>query len=187
MARIVSLLVHLHPPNVFIKLSLDRFSPYFFEPFRNGIINVRPSMAYSFVYPFNGEDLNKIAYHFDFDYNDGRDPSLYINCLKEEVGRWWELWKGKEVPTLTQIRRENMTMIADTRPCSVDRVHLIGNEEARVYELCETIHSFQAIFMRMQEKYRSLTERNLRNLLAGLVDEIMLSNNDKYLSLAIPI
>jgi hypothetical protein len=186
MAKIVPLLVHLNPPDVFIKVSLDRFSPYFLEPLHNGIVNVRPGLAYKFVYPFSEEDLNKIAYHFDFDYRDGRDPSAYVKNLGQEINNWWKLWEGESIPSLNMSEMENMIVIADTRRCSVKRFHLLLNEEARIYQMCQDVHSLGAIFMKIQVEYPSLTEDDIKNLLNNLVkNKVMLCENARYLSLAI--
>jgi ribosomal peptide maturation radical SAM protein 1 len=187
MARIVPLLVHLNPPDVFIKVSLDRFSPYFLEPLQNGIMNVRPGMAYKYVYPFSEEDLHKIAYHFDFDYCDGRNPSSYVKNLREEINTWWKLWDGNSIPSLNMTQMSNMIMIADTRPCSVQRFHLLSNEEARIYEMCQDVHSLGVIFTKLQNEYPLLREDDIKNLLNVLVEnKVMLCENAKYLSLAIP-
>ena len=70
MAELLPLLFHLYPPVGLGKIIMDRFSPYFLEPLQNGLVNVRPTLAYNFVYPIDKYNLNKLAYHFEFDYVD---------------------------------------------------------------------------------------------------------------------
>jgi ribosomal peptide maturation radical SAM protein 1 len=189
MARVVQLLVHLHPPGGFGKINLDRFSPYFIEPLQNGITNVRPWKTYKFLYPLNEDDLKKIAYHFDFDYTDHKDPSIYTMELKQELMNWKKLWedhKRTSPPILNMMRSGNLLMIKDTRPCSLQSFYVLTNEERMIYEICETIHSFQNIFIKVREDYPLITEEETREVLSNLViKKLMICDNGKYLSLAI--
>src|SRR5204863_4107752 len=87
-ADLVPSLTHLHPPNGFGSIRLDRFSPYFVAPAASGLTNVRATAAYGHVYPFAGPDLDRLAYYFDYDYADGRDPAAYTAPLRDAVAAW---------------------------------------------------------------------------------------------------
>ncbi len=193
MAGLVKLLVHLHPPSGFGKLILDRFSPYFIDPMQNGIANVRPWIAYRFLYPLNDKDLARIAYHFDFDYSDGRDPRSYTKELELELLNWKSLWvenhNGRSrKPDLNMRIAKDLIMINDTRPCSVQRFHMLANEEAQIFRLCEGIHSFQSILLKIQNDFPRIQEDDVTEILSNLVDKkLMICDNSRYLSLAIPI
>lgn len=192
MARVAPLLVHLHPPIAFGDITLDRFSPYFMDPLQNGIKNVRPWTGYKFIYPLHEKDLQKIAYRFDFDYCDDRNPASYKTKLKRELFNWQKLWEGNDrrtpYPVLNSTRQGDLIMINDTRPCSVKGCHLLANQEAMIYELCQTVHSIQTIFMKARQEYPLIAEEEIRNVLSDLLDKkLMLCDNDKYLSLAIPV
>jgi hypothetical protein len=52
------------------------------------MVNVRPLETYRSLYPFSEDELKRVAYYFDFDYEDGRTPSSYAGPLIERVGRW---------------------------------------------------------------------------------------------------
>src|SRR5436309_709930 len=67
---LLPLIHHLEPPSVVGQLSIDRFSPYFFEPDAHGVRNVRPLAAYGDVFP-EGTALAKVAYHFVADFPSG--------------------------------------------------------------------------------------------------------------------
>ena len=90
MADLIPMLVHLQPPSSrgVSRLRLDRFSPYFHNPGGYGIINVRPVQAYQYVFPFSREVLSRMAYYFDFEYEDGRDPEAYSKVLNEAIEKW---------------------------------------------------------------------------------------------------
>ena len=48
-----------------------------------------PQAPYRFLYPDN-ERLSRIAYYFDFDYADGRDPLTYAQPLLARVQYWMD-------------------------------------------------------------------------------------------------
>jgi len=192
MAELVPLIAHLYPPTVFGKLVLDRFSPYFVQSLENGILNVRPWIAYKFLYPLTGEDLYKIAYHFDFDYSDQREPELYTMGLKRELLNWKKLWENgndqrMSGPILKMRHNGDRIEIEDTRPCSSQRFCTLRDDQAKAYNICETAHTFQSILVNLQQRSSQSTEKNLREILSNMVNrKLMLCNQDKYLSLAVP-
>jgi ribosomal peptide maturation radical SAM protein 1 len=88
-ARLLPALSHLDPPSGFFKMRLDRFSPYFDRSEEEGIVNVRPFRQYGLVHPsISAENQRDLAYYFDFDYRDGRDPAAYIGAFGEALQAW---------------------------------------------------------------------------------------------------
>src|SRR5262249_29516455 len=79
---------HLRPPQGCGPIRLDRFSPYFADPSAFGLSNVRPSAAYRHVYDVSEEKLAGLAYYFDFDFSDNRNPAAYTAALRERVRKW---------------------------------------------------------------------------------------------------
>jgi ribosomal peptide maturation radical SAM protein 1 len=192
MARLVPLLVHLHPPSGLSRIVLDRFSPYFVASSQNGIRNVRPWIAYKFLYPLHGNDLYQMAYHFDFDYFDGRDPSSYTKELELKLRDWKKLWENdsEEIPSpvLNMVNRGDLIMINDTRPCRLQSFYILVNEEAKVYSLCETMHSLNSLYVNIKEDFPMFKEKELRDVLFDLLDKkLILCDNGRYLSLAVPV
>jgi ribosomal peptide maturation radical SAM protein 1 len=188
MEEIVPLLVHLYPPSGFGKILLDRFSPYFMEPLQNGIVNVRPAVGYHYVYSLPDEHLCKIAYHFDFDYADGRVPSSYVKNFKENILQWKEMWNTERIPVLNMYHAEKLVMINDTRKCAVHDFHILSNETARIYDICDGVRSFQSILVAVKRDYPSLTENDVEESLYDLLDKkLMLCDKNRYLSLAVPL
>jgi ribosomal peptide maturation radical SAM protein 1 len=188
MAKIVPLLFHLWPPEGCTQIVMDRFSPYFLNPSENGLVSIRPTLAYKFVYPFRMEELYNIGYHFDFDYVNGRDPSCYTQDLQEQIRFWRELWSSKTVPQLNMIRVKDLIMINDTRPCRVLGIHILANEKAKVFEACDIAHTFYALLIKVQKNYPMFKENDLEYILSELIQQkLMLYDNGKYLSLAAAI
>ena len=87
-AATVDAVRHLCPPQGCGPVRLDRFSPYFADPAAFGLVNVRPAAAYRLVYDLPEPALSGLAYYFDFDFADGRDPAGYTSALREGVARW---------------------------------------------------------------------------------------------------
>jgi ribosomal peptide maturation radical SAM protein 1 len=78
----------LDPPCACGPVRLDRFSPYHADPHGFGMVNVRPLSPYPHLYPFANDVLSRIAYYFDFDYADARDPERYARPVIEFARAW---------------------------------------------------------------------------------------------------
>jgi ribosomal peptide maturation radical SAM protein 1 len=214
MAEIVPPLAHLQPPVDCRRIGLDRFSPYFDEREELGVCNVRPLEAYRTIYPFPEEDLEQLAYFFDYEYTDGRDLLAYVSPLVEAVAAWRE----KTDASLTYTRYGETLLLRDARGPAVTWVRLRGPQCA-VYEFCDQVHAFPAIEAHAQracaargtasggpegmnaglpghEPAGAIEPEGLREgeysrpalerLLAELVDlQLMLRDDGHYLSLAI--
>lgn len=140
MAEMVPALVHLQPPNGPTRITVDRFSPYWEEREALGVCNVRPSGAYRTIYPFPEEDLAQLAYFFDYNYADGRNPWTYVRPLAEAVAAWQE----KADASLTYVRSGETLLVRDARDPAVTWVRLRGAQCA-VYEFCDRVHALSAI------------------------------------------
>jgi hypothetical protein len=114
---LVPLIVHLQPPSGLWHLSIDRFSPYFFQPSTHNITNVRPLPVYNDFFPA-GADIARIAYHFFGDYPS--DTHRYIDLLRElnaKVRTWNRAWQQgyRKRPELKLCRHEGLYLLVDTR------------------------------------------------------------------------
>ena len=107
MEKIIPLLVHLQPPARFTRILLVRFSPYFVNPAEMGVINIQPSIGYRYAYRFTDGTLHNLAYYFDYDYSDGRDPTTYTLGL----GRMIKEWKDNHSPGLLKSNTEKKKLI----------------------------------------------------------------------------
>lgn len=186
MAELVKLLVHLPPPSYCTKIILSRFSPYFMEAKKYGLLNIRPLKSYHFVYPFTKNSLNKLAYFFDFDYSDDRDVDKYVFKLNKEVCKWKELWNKKKAPELTMVNIENMIIVKDTRPCSMQRSYILTDKEKYLYEVCETIQRIDDLVTLMHKGYPQIEEEEIQSIITDLCSKkLLISDNKRYLSLAL--
>jgi hypothetical protein len=186
MVDLVSLLVHLPPPSFCTKIILSRFSPYFMEAKKYGLVNIRPLKSYGFVYLFTEISLHSLVYFFDYDYSDHRNVDKYIFRLNKEVSVWKELWNREKPPELTMANIGEMIIIKDTRPCSVQRLCILTGKEKDLYELCETIQRFDELVLIMHKRYPNIVEEEVKTLLTELCSKkLLVKDNKGYLALAL--
>jgi ribosomal peptide maturation radical SAM protein 1 len=134
MAALVPLLSHLPPPQGVTRIRLDRFSPNFERAVELGFANVRPVPAYRHIYPFEDAVLANLAYYFDFEYRDGRDPEAYVGPLCEVVEAWKE---GDGADTLAMVEAAGDLVVFDGRPVRRTPVLRLGGLYRRVLLACD--------------------------------------------------
>jgi ribosomal peptide maturation radical SAM protein 1 len=183
MAEMIPALLHLQPPRAASPMRLDRFSAHFEDPEGWGLTNVRVGPAYRAVYPFREASLRRLAYFFEFDYADGRDPGSYTAPLVEKI----QYWRDNYCPgALTSVAHDRVLTIHDRRPgAMVARLELAGMEKA-AYEFCDEAHSLRAIHRHLLGLGFTVDDRALRRMLEGWVESrLMLCEGDWYVSLAV--
>jgi ribosomal peptide maturation radical SAM protein 1 len=175
-AEIVPLLTHLVPPLGVAPLRLDRFSPLFNAAAENGLCNLRSGRAYELIYPFARSDLSDLAYYFEFDYVDGRDPNTYIVDLRREVESWREAAPHSD---LISLGVGDDLVIWDTRPVAQQREYRLRGSRRAVYERCDIAQSAAEL--------RDIGDSSeVTRALADFVDaRLMLYEDGRYLSLAV--
>ncbi|MBY6243015.1 RiPP maturation radical SAM C-methyltransferase [Methylosinus sp. Sm6] len=114
---IIPLIVHLQPPNGLGHLSLDRFSPYFYEMDAHNITTIRPLPVYSDIFPADA-DVSKIAYRFLGDYPS--DTHIHVDIMRElshQVRNWSLAWEQRyrQRPELKLCPHDGHYILFDTR------------------------------------------------------------------------
>jgi len=103
MLEIIPYLVHLHPPACFAGIRIERFSPYFEDPEKYGISNLRPIDAYRDLLP-EGADIWTISRQFIGDYaSDSLEHPELITELKRKVDSWQERWGAGRIPPILSV------------------------------------------------------------------------------------
>lgn len=167
-------------------IRLDRFSPYYNSAEEFGLINLRPLITYEYLYPFEQEKLMKLAYYFEFDYEDDINPRNnaakvieYINWSKEnpETGNLYMF------PT-----NDEKLVLMDTRSvATIGELHL-NHIERSIYEYCDETRSLTGIMNYLKKKFvnESFDKEQIRDFLDSLVgNHFMVTDGIGYLSLAI--
>lgn len=138
-AELIPLLTHLSPPAACSPFRLDRFSPLYEQSGMMGLTSVRPSRNYYYVFPLGRRDLARLAYYFEFDFADGRDPARYASAMSREVHAWLRLHE-REPPRLDARWRDGGFDVVDERPAAVAGTHRLDGLEAELYNRCDTAH-----------------------------------------------
>lgn len=142
MASWIPRLVHLKPPDICLRIRLDRYSPNFNEAEARGLVRVRPFASYRAVFGLPDDLLFRMAYFFAYDYADGRDPAVYAGSLMDAVEAWQE---GSGRATLVMLDRGDSLMVMDSRPCATAPLHLLKGMEAWVLRACDGMKSLDRL------------------------------------------
>ena len=186
LADLVPAIVHLAPPIAVGRVRMDRFAPFFEEPERWGMLSPRPYRAFECVYPFEHEALARLAYYFDYDYADGREPTHYVSRALDEIEKWQQLAGSV---TLRQFDREDgVTLITDTRPCAAEFQHRLSGWRRGLYHFCDAGKSLKRIVASLPQWScgESVDEASIRQQLdQWLAERLVVSLDDRYLALAL--
>lgn len=186
MAQLLPLLCHLAPPIAVGRVRMDRFAPFFNDPAAYGMVNPRANRAFRYVYPFPREVLDRLAYYYEFDFADGRNPLDYVGPVLEAIERWRNLYGTVDLRALD--RPDGVLFLHDTRPCAAAFQHRLTGLERAIYLYCDTGRSLRKIleFASQQPGGATFNECSLRPLLQRWLDErLMVRLDDRYLSLAL--
>jgi ribosomal peptide maturation radical SAM protein 1 len=117
MAELIPKLHHLCPPSGLNKLSIDRFSPYFDQRERYGIVNVRPMPSYREIFPADAP-LSRLAYHFCADYeSEALNNPASLDRLDALLEEWIAAWESGGAPPILSISElgPDLFLLVDTR------------------------------------------------------------------------
>jgi len=183
-AELLPLLFHLQAPVSCSPIRLDRFSPFFTQPERFGFQRLRPTSAYYYVYPFGRRELSRLAYFFDFDYPDGRNPHEYLAPAKTEVQNWWRA-RGQNDGSLPRLDAQwssaDEVLLTDTRPCAAEASQTLSGLAARVLFHCDTAQTLATL-----QRQLGAGEHDLRGTLARLrASKLVFEIDDHYGSLPV--
>ncbi len=115
MAELLPALYHLTPPTGATKVRLDRFGPYWKDPQRHGLANVR--YWWSYDHTFIGlppSERGRLAYFFEYEYADGRRPLDYAGAVAGRIGDWQRASRAKA--RLELEATPDGARVIDTRP-----------------------------------------------------------------------
>jgi ribosomal peptide maturation radical SAM protein 1 len=173
---------HFQPPRGVTPVQLDRFSPYFADAALHGISRIRPARPLSYIYALPADDLARIAYHFDFDFADGRNPKAYMGSVFEAVDQWRQLERRA---FCFAIRHQDRLVLWDERGESPGRLHVLPGDRGRLYEFCDRIRG-RAEFIARARDQEGLAEGDAGLLLDEWIDAgLVIEESGAVLALAV--
>jgi len=178
----VPLLTHLQPPGLRAPIRLDRFSPYFEQAQQYGITNVRPHLAYQYLYDLPASAIANLAYFFQFDYADGRQVHEYTAPLLEQLDVWTQHHPTSD---LLYADTQNHLVIWDLRPAARRPLQVLDGLHREVLLACDRVHGM-AHLEALAEQHRG--PNTLSGVLADLIDAgLLLTEDGHFLTLALPL
>jgi len=182
-AGLIPLLTHLAPPCSCGVVRLDRFSPFHTRADQYGFKRMRPARAYYYVFPFDTRELNRLAYYFDFDYEDGRQPQAYLYPVQQQVQGWVAARSadGRTKPRLDVRFEEGRAIVEDTRLCAVAPRHDLAGLPAEVLMRCDTIVTARMICAEL-----GAPAETVEKVLADLLERrLIVESGGRYLTLVV--
>jgi ribosomal peptide maturation radical SAM protein 1 len=178
----------LNPPTGYGPIRLDRFSPYFNAPDEYGFRNIHPIASYRFLYPFDDTSLTKIAYYFDYQYEQGINPTEYTAELINYV-HWWKA--NPDHGALHMMEHPDGTLVlVDTRIDAVYREYVLTGIEKSIFAFCDVFHNLRAIVKHLCTSIPgyAIEDNTVRGILDWMIAcKWMVTDGKNYLSLAISV
>lgn len=178
----------LTPPNACGPIRLDRFSPYFRNPTKYRLSNIRPLNVYKYIYPFDNYSLKRIAYYFNYEHATESDPFGKAQKVISFVTSWQ---KTPERGVLYSLDKPDGTLcLLDTRLESRRQETVLSGMEKTVYQFCDSQRSIASVVAYLRKKYSSahFSQKQVARFLNSLVaNGLMVKNNHNYLSLALNV
>jgi ribosomal peptide maturation radical SAM protein 1 len=185
MTDLLPALFHLPPPMGASKVRLDRFGPYWKWPERYGIRNLRHHWSYDFVFAGLPEPAReRLAYFFEHEYGDGRDPRTYARPLAELATQWRLAPRGSARLEL----RPSPTgqTIVDTRPCRSEDVFTLTPAGAALVRVLDGYRTSGSVPAALREHGVEISDAECERLLADfLVRRFVIEENGSVLSLVV--
>lgn len=184
MTALIGAIGHLDPPVACGPVRLDRFSPYFERPEEHGVVGIRPLEPYRALYPFAPETLARVAYYFDFDYADGRQPLSYARPVIERIRHWTDAPQ----PALWLCPQDggDVVIVRDLPAGSGRETLRLTGWQAAAYLACDAARSLPRIAQAPAVDH--VAEDDVRAFLDGLAAQgLVLADGGRYLALAVHV
>jgi len=187
--EVLKLITHLQPPEGNGRIWLERFAPYFSDRAMFPVHHIRPEASYSYVYPPHVA-LEKVAYFFDYQMENTVADHVH-NETQEFVKEWRHRWHSRSPDTLLYRRMQDALYIDENRGPGRRFSYVFDGPWALIYEYCsETMRTIGYVVEYLQTAlgWPRFTDTDVRAALEEFCRlGLMLSEDSKYLSLALPV
>jgi ribosomal peptide maturation radical SAM protein 1 len=170
MADLLPSLVHLQPPMGSAMVRLDRFSPFWKDPEQHGMVGVRHTWSYDYVFCGLPEaERGRLAYFFDYEYADGRKPLEYASTAVARASEWRELVGAKKAQLELRVSAEGAA-IFDTRPCRRDELFEVGPVELAVLRALDGYRTLSKVPDELRKAGIEISASDYEAVLSKLMD-----------------
>jgi ribosomal peptide maturation radical SAM protein 1 len=176
-------MVHLQPPGGFLRIGLERFSPYFENPdefpVRGG--PAVPEPGYAHTYP-KSVDLGRAAYHFAGELEGSLSNAAY-QPLIGTLQAWHERWAAGQRPSLTFWWATGLLHVEDRRSALAPASYSFEDPHAAIYlAACDAAVTPDEVARRLDLSKDAVAEAIAEFCRLGL----MMRDGAVVLSLALP-
>ncbi len=133
-AAIMPRLWHLPPPENSARIWLERFSPIFTEQDTFRLRHRSPERSYGYIYP-EAVDLERAAYFFDYEFDDGLPDSAYAD-IRHAADDWFQAWQDGSPPVLKYWSAPGFVQIYDERQRGRGGSYTLEDTLADLYLAC---------------------------------------------------
>lgn len=133
-ASVIPHLLHLRPPSSANRIWLERFSPLFTEHDTFRFRHRTPERSYQYIYPSH-VDLERVAYFFDYELDDGLPDSAYAG-VRRATADWCDAWRADQRPVLTYWSAPHFIQIYDERKPGEGGTYTFEDTLADLYLAC---------------------------------------------------
>jgi ribosomal peptide maturation radical SAM protein 1 len=185
MAALLPLLHHLPPPAGLSRIFLERFSPNFFDSEALGFADVRPAASYGHIYPTAADDLDDLAYFFDYRYRDERMTAPYTRPLVRRAFEWRD---SHAKSRLVSFDLGDRLLVLDSRPISAEPLGEVKGLARTLYLACDAIRTIDQLCRDAAAAAgRDVPREEVEELLQPLAASgYLVRQGDAVLALAIP-
>lgn len=141
MTALMPRLVHLQPAGGFYRARADRFSPFQRDPASFGV-TLDPLPAYSYIYPFSPDSINRLAYHFIM-RSDALDRVPSYTAAAEAAYQTWK--RRHSESTLWMTRQGEEIVVHDQRYGFAHETIVLTGAEAALMDMCWQVTSWRSI------------------------------------------
>ncbi|WP_070120887.1 RiPP maturation radical SAM C-methyltransferase [Bacillus marinisedimentorum] len=182
--EVVEKITHLTPPGSVAKIRLDRFSPYFNDYERNGLTNVRAMWPYKYIYSgLDQAGLNRIAYHFDYDYAEPRNPGEYTIPMRKAVAAWTKTHASSDLFFVDNGRE---LLIVDMRKENDIQMTVLKEEKRQLYLALDSARNLASAYKDVQNAGYDITIDESEKIVREFVNKaLVLEEKNRYISLAL--
>jgi ribosomal peptide maturation radical SAM protein 1 len=133
-AAVIPHLLHLPPPSSANRVWLERFSPLFTEHDTFQLRHRTPERSYQYIYP-GTVDLDRIAYFFDYELDQGLPDSTYTD-VRRAAEDWSSAWRAGNPPVLKYWSAPHFVQIYDERRPGQGGTYTFEDTLADLYLSC---------------------------------------------------
>jgi ribosomal peptide maturation radical SAM protein 1 len=186
--EVLRCLGHLEPPRGGGRIWLERFSPNYTDRNTFPVKNVRPQSSYRYVYP-EAVDLDRVAYFFDYEMGDTIESRVFSDTMTF-LDEWDKSWQSDNRQSLTYRRTADGLLVDYDWGPERRGTYSFSGPIAVIYESCsEDMHGVDHVVdcLRNSPEGYDFSHEEVKEAMDEFCrGRLMLAEDGKYLSLAIP-